>query len=173
MTLGDRIVIMRDGWIMQIGTPQDVFDHPANVFVAGFIGMPQMNFFNAELVKTADGYQVVCNGATVALSQEIQDGLKAKGYDSKKIILGCRPEHMVVKAAGADTMEATVDVSEMMGSEIHLHVTCGGVDTVIRVPSTELSKEQRGGLPIGAKINLALPDNLVHLFDPETEENLL
>jgi multiple sugar transport system ATP-binding protein len=173
MTLGDRIVIMRDGWIMQIGTPQDVFDHPANVFVAGFIGMPQMNFFNAELVKTGDGYQVVCNGATVALSQEIQDGLKAKGYDSKKIILGCRPEHMVVKAAGADTMEATVDVSEMMGSEIHLHVTCGGVDTVIRVPSTELSKEQRGGLPIGAKINLALPDNLVHLFDPETEENLL
>ncbi len=173
MTLGDRIVIMRDGWIMQIGTPQEVFDHPANVFVAGFIGMPQMNFFKARLEKVAGGYQVSCNGAVFALSDEIQSKLSAKGYETKEITLGCRPEHMVMKAAGPDTMEATVDVSEMMGSEIHLHVTCNGVDTVIRIPSTELSGDQRGGLPIGAKINISVPDNLVHLFDPETEENLL
>ena len=85
MTLGDRIVIMRDGWIMQIGTPQEVFDHPANVFVAGFIGMPQMNFFDAELVKTGNGYRVKCNGAEMALSQRIQDALAAKGYDRAAI----------------------------------------------------------------------------------------
>ena len=78
MTLGDRIVIMRDGWIMQIGTPQEVFDHPANVFVAGFIGMPQMNFFDAELVKTGDVYSLKCNGAEMALSQRIQDALKPR-----------------------------------------------------------------------------------------------
>ena len=173
MTLGDRIVIMRDGWIMQIGTPQEVFDHPANVFVAGFIGMPQMNFFKARLEKIPGGYQVRCNGAAFALSEEIQEKLAAKGYDSMDIILGCRPEHMLVKAEGPDTMEAIVDVSEMMGSEIHLHVTCNGVDTVIRVPSTQLSKEDRGGLPIGSKINISVPENLVHMFDPETEKNLL
>ena len=173
MTLGDRIVIMRDGWIMQIGTPQEVFDHPANVFVAGFIGMPQMNFFDAELVKAGTGYKVKCNGAEMELSQRLQDALAAKGYDSRKIILGCRPEHMIMKAAGADTMEATVDVSEMMGSEIHLHVSCHGKDVVARIPTTELEANQRGGLSFGTKINITFPADLVHLFDPETEENLL
>ena len=165
MTLGDRIVIMRDGWIMQIGTPQEVFDHPANVFVAGFIGMPQMNFFDAELVQTGNGYKVQCNGTEMALSQRIQDALAAKGYDSRKVILGCRPEHMIMKAAGSDTMEATVDVSEMMGSEIHLHVSCH--------PTTELEAHQRGGLSYGTKIHITFPADLVHVFDPETEENLL
>ena len=174
MTLGDRIVIMRDGWIMQIGTPQEVFDHPANVFVAGFIGMPQMNFFDAELVKIGDVYSLKCNGAEMALSQRIQDALKAKGCDSRKIILGCRPEHMVMKSAsGADTMEATVDVSEMMGSEIHLHVSCHDKDVVVRIPTTELDTSQRGGLQYGTKIAISFPADLVHLFDPETEENLL
>ena len=174
MTLGDRIVIMRDGWIMQIGTPQEVFDHPANVFVAGFIGMPQMNFFDAELVKTGDVYSLKCNGAEMALSQRIQDALKAKGCDSRKIILGCRPEHMAMKSAsGADTMEATVDVSEMMGSEIHLHVSCHDKDVVVRIPTTELDASQRGGLQYGTKIAISFPADLVHLFDPETEENLL
>ena len=173
MTLGDRIVIMKDGWIMQIGTPQEVFDHPANVFVAGFIGMPQMNFFDAELVKEGATYSVVCNGAKMALSARIQDGLAAKGYDSRKVILGCRPEHMVLKAAGADTMKATVDVSEMMGSEIHLHVSCHGKDVVLRIPTTELESDQRGGLEYGTEINISFPEDLVHLFDPETEANLL
>ena len=173
MTLGDRIVIMRDGWIMQIGTPQEVFDHPANIFVAGFIGMPQMNFFDAELVKTGSGYGIKCNGAEIALSQRIQDALAAKGYDSRKVILGCRPEHMIMKAAGSDTMEATVDVSEMMGSEIHLHVSCHGKDVVARIPTTELESHQRGGLQYGTKIDITFPADLVHLFDPESEENLL
>ena len=173
MTLGDRIVIMRDGWIMQIGTPQEVFDHPANIFVAGFIGMPQMNFFDAELVKSGSGYGIKCNGAEVALSQRIQDALAAKGYDSRKVILGCRPEHMIMKTAGSDTMEATVDVSEMMGSEIHLHVSCHGKDVVARIPTTELESHQRGGLQYGTKIDITFPADLVHLFDPESEENLL
>ncbi len=173
MTLGDRIVIMWEGWIMQIGTPQEVFDHPANRFVAGFIGMPQMNFFRARLQQVQGGYQVLCNGAVLTLSQEIQNQLGAKGYGSQEIVLGCRPEHMMMKDAGPDTMEATVDVSEMMGSEIHLHAVCNGVDTVIRIPSTQLSKEQRSGLPMGTMIHISVPDNLVHLFDPETEENLL
>ncbi|MDD6160079.1 MAG: sn-glycerol-3-phosphate ABC transporter ATP-binding protein UgpC [Oscillospiraceae bacterium] len=173
MTLGDRIVIMKDGWIMQIGTPQEVFDHPANIFVAGFIGMPQMNFFGAKLIKNGDAYCVECNGAKVALADDIQKKLAANGVEGKDIILGCRPEHMVIKEAGEDTMEATVDVSEMMGSEIHLHLSCGGKDVVVRVPTTELDADQRGGMSFGTKVNLAIPSDLVHLFDPETEKNLI
>ena len=123
MTLGDRIVIMRDGWIMQIGTPQEVFDHPANVFVAGFIGMPQMNFFDGVLQRSGSAYSLEVNGARVTLSERIQKALAAKDTPAGPVIAGCRPEHMSIRPAGEDTMKATVDVSEMMGSEIHLH-TC-------------------------------------------------
>ena len=80
---------------------------------------------------------------------------------------------MVLKAAGADTMKATVDVSEMMGSEIHLHVSCHGKDVVLRIPTTELESDQRGGMEYGTEINISFPEDLVHLFDPETEANLL
>ncbi len=174
MTLGDRIVIMRDGWIMQIGTPQEVFDHPANIFVAGFIGMPQMNFFSADLTKQGDAYTLTCNGATVTLSERISSALAAKGVTSRKVTAGCRPEHLVMKQTPADdVMEASVDVSEMMGSEIHLHVSCYGQDVVVRIPTTELEAHQRGGLSYGTKIHIGFPSDLVHLFDPETEENLL
>ena len=80
---------------------------------------------------------------------------------------------MIMKTAGSDTMEATVDVSEMMGSEIHLHVSCHGKDVVARIPTTELESHQRGGLQYGTKIDITFPADLVHLFDPESEENLL
>ncbi|MDO4960724.1 MAG: sn-glycerol-3-phosphate ABC transporter ATP-binding protein UgpC [Eubacteriales bacterium] len=173
MTLGDRIVIMRDGYIMQIGTPQEVFEHPANIFVAGFIGMPQMNFFDAELVKDGDDYNLMVNGAYIKLSTRIREALKAKNAPAGKVIAGCRPEHIVMKEAGPDTMKASVDVSEMMGSEIHLHLSCNEKDIVVRIPTTELPHEQRGGLPYGMEINLSFPEDLIHLFDPETEENLI
>lgn len=88
MTLGDRIVIMKDGVIQQIGTPQEVFDHPYNLFVAGFIGMPQMNFFDAELVEKDGAYSVKVGGIEVALSAEKQERLKAKQVKSQEITLG-------------------------------------------------------------------------------------
>ena len=173
MTLGDRIVIMKDGWIMQIGTPQEVFDHPANVFVAGFIGMPQMNFFDGELKRDGNAYSLEVNGAQVTLSERIQKALADKDTSAGKVIAGCRPEHMRIKEAGPDTMKASVDVSEMMGSEIHLHVTCHEKDVVVRVSATELDAEHRGGFEYGAELNLGLPADLIHLFDPQTEKNLL
>ncbi len=173
MTLGDRIVIMKDGWIMQIGTPQEVFEHPANIFVAGFIGMPQMNFFDGQLVRNGSAYHLEVNGATIPLSERIQKGLAEKDYASRPVTVGCRPEHIVMKPAGKETMSATVDVSEMMGSEIHLHLSCSGKDIVVRIDTTELAYEQRGGLAYGTVINLTFPGDLVHLFDPETEQNLL
>ena len=179
MTLGDRIVIMRDGFIQQIGTPQQVFDHPHNVFVAGFIGMPQMNFFDAELVKTGEEYQVRVAGATMALAETVQKKLAAAGVGSQEITLGIRPEHVsFAETAGDHTISAKVDVSEMMGSEIHLHVTAQekeGVekDVVLRVPTTDLPEQFRGGIPYGTPVNFTFPGELVHLFDKETELNLV
>ena len=173
MTLGDRIVIMRDGWIMQIGTPQEVFDHPANIFVAGFIGMPQMNFFDGELIRDGSAYALAVNGAKIALSERMQKALAEKDTPAGNVIVGCRPEHLILKAPGPDTMQASVDVSEMMGSEIHLHLSCFGKDVVVRVPTTELDASQRGGLAYGTEVSLTFPEELIHLFNPETEENLL
>ncbi len=173
MTLGDRIVIMRDGWIMQIGTPQEVFDHPANIFVAGFIGMPQMNFFDGELIRDGSAYALAVSGAKIALSERMQKALAEKDTPAGNVIVGCRPEHLILKAPGPDTMQASVDVSEMMGSEIHLHLSCFGKDVVVRVPTTELDASQRGGLAYGTEVSLTFPEELIHLFNPETEENLL
>ena len=179
MTLGDRIVIMKDGYIQQIGTPQEVFDAPVNVFVAGFIGMPQMNFFNAKLAKGGNGYQIKVAGATMDLPEKMQKKLSAKNIPAKDIILGIRPEHVsFAQNTGAHTVSAKVDVSEMMGSEIHLHVTAkedngAEKDVVLRVATTDLPDSFRGGIPYGTTIHFTFPGELVHMFDKESERNLL
>ena len=126
MTLGDRIVIMKDGVIQQIGTPQEVFDHPTNLFVAGFIGTPQMNFFDAELVKEDGRYAVVLENARVELSEAKQANLARKQVQPGPITLGVRPEHISLAGDASQAVRGTVDVAEMMGSAVHLHVdACG------------------------------------------------
>ena len=128
MTLGDRIVIMKDGFIQQIGTPQEVFNHPYNLFVATFIGTPQMNMFeNAKLIKVDGKYAVQLDNQTVVLSDEKQAKLAANNVAEQDIVLGVRPEHIELTAGG---IEGKVDVSEMMGSTVHLHVTSMGRDVV-------------------------------------------
>ena len=175
MTLGDRIVIMKDGYIQQIGTPQEVFDHPANIFVAGFIGMPQMNFFNGQLLAEDGKYTVKVMDAVMEISPEIQAQLKAGNVPSgKAVTLGIRPEHVsFVPEAGPHCLTGSVDVSEMMWSEIHLHVNAGGCDVVLRVPTTELASEHKSGFAYGDQVHFTFRSDLIHLFDPETEENLL
>ncbi len=174
MTLGDRIVIMKDGYIQQIGTPQEVFDHPANVFVAGFIGMPQMNFFDAKLVAEGDKYLIQCHGAEMEVTAEIAAKLKANNVGSKDVVLGIRPVHITFAPQSAkNTIKGTVDVSEMMGSEVHLHVNADGKDVVLVVPTTDLAADQRGGIPYGAEVHFTFRPELIHLYDPETEKNLL
>ena len=115
MTLGDRIVIMKDGYIQQIGTPQQVFDHPANIFVAGFIGTPQMNFFQAKLEKTGDGYRILCMGAAIPVPADMAGKLAAKGQESAEVILGVRPEHISLQANPEEAITCTVEVSELSG----------------------------------------------------------
>ena len=174
MTLGDRIVIMKDGFIQQIGTPQEVFDQPANLFVAGFIGSPQMNFFDGELEKKDGKYQLKVGEATVVLGGKAQELLVGKGVGERKVTVGIRPEHIAFAAApGSDTVSSKVDVSEMMGSEVYLHVNAVGRDVVLRIPTTDLPAEHRAGIPYGTEINFAFRPDLIHLFDPETEKNLM
>ena len=174
MTLGDRIVIMKDGFIQQIGTPQQVFDHPANLFVAGFIGVPQMNFFDAQLVVRDNRYKVQLLDAEMELNEPMQQRLRAANVSEQPVTLGIRPEHITYGApAGQHSFEGTVDVSEMMGSEIHLHINAGGRDVVLRVPTAELADEERNSMCYGAKVRFAFRSDLIHLFDRETGMNLL
>ena len=168
MTLGDRIVIMRDGYIQQIGTPQEVFNHPANLFVAGFIGTPQMNFFeNCQLTKTADGYTLTVMGKTVSLTPEQSAKLANAGVESRSVIVGVRPVHITL---GENGIGAEVDVSELMGSELHLHLTADGQDIVAVIPTANIDS---GAYARHTAVQFGFDAKLVHLFDPETEENLL
>lgn len=167
MTLGDRIVIMKDGVVQQIGTPQEVFDHPVNIFVAGFIGMPQMNFFDAELIENAGKYQVEVDGVRVELSEEKEKNLAAKGVKSQKVTLGIRPEHISLSEPGAQAVTGKIDVAEMMGSAIHLHVTAAGKDTIIIVQTMDLNGRTLSDLAIGEKVSFKFRGSEVHVFDED------
>ena len=172
MTLGDRIVIMKDGFIQQIGTPQEVFDHPANLFVAGFIGSPQMNFFDGELEKKDGKYQLKVGEATVVLGGKAQELLVGKGVGERKVTVGIRPEHIAFAAApGSDTVSSKVDVSEMMGSEVHLHANTQGRDVIIIVPTMDISGSHKETFSYGAKINFTFGGNVCHIFGAD-ENNL-
>ena len=172
MTLGDRIVIMRDGFIQQIGTPQEVFNHPSNLFVAGFIGTPQMNFFDAELKKTGDKYSVVLYGAEFAISEEKQASLKAHGAAAGPVVLGVRPEHIMLSDNAARSVKATVDVSEMMGSSIHLHVNANGKDVVLVIATVDLPEDHKFGYRYGEEVSFTFSENVVHVFDKESGKAL-
>ena len=171
MTLGDRIVIMKDGVVQQIGTPQEVFDQPANLFVAGFIGMPQMNFYEGKLVKVAGGYAVNVEGATIELSAEKSARLAARGAAEQNVTVGVRPEHISLKGEPSQMIHGTVDVSELMGSSVHLHISACGKDGVIIVPTLEI--EGQDAYRMGSGINFTFSGNTVHVFAKTDEgENL-
>ena len=175
MTLGDRIVIMRDGYIEQVGTPQQVFDTPVNLFVAGFIGSPQMNFLQAELEKAGNGYCVNILGVRIPLNDDQNEALIRKKAGSQKIILGVRPEHTTVLFSQTENaIPCKIDVNEMMGSELHLHLSSEHDDKIIvRLPTMDLTPEQRASLAYGNRMYITFPAKAMHLFDPETEKSLI
>ncbi|MBQ3237380.1 MAG: ABC transporter ATP-binding protein [Oscillospiraceae bacterium] len=156
MTLGDRMVIMKDGIVQQIGTPQEVFNHPANIFVAGFIGTPQMNFFPARLIRRGDEYSVLLCGSIIPLSPKTSAALKEKNSPDRDITLGIRPEHIGLAEKG---VSGKVELCEMMGSSHHIHATVGTEEAVMVLPS---SKDH--GLSSGDKIFLDFDGEKVHLF---------
>ena len=170
MTLGDRIVIMKDGFIQQIGTPQEVFNHPYNLFVATFIGTPQMNLFeNAELVKENGKYAVKLEGLTVELSEAKQAALTKNNVAPQPVVLGVRPEHIELSSTGID---AKVDVSEMMGSSVHLHVTAMGRDVVLVVSTMNMTPAEVASLTTGAAVKFDFAGHVCHVFSKETGFNL-
>ena len=174
MTLGDRIVIMKDGFIQQIGTPQEVFNAPRNLFVAGFIGTPQMNFFDAELCILDNKYSVCVEDINIMLPEDTQRTLKDKNQMPCDIILGVRPQDMRIEPKEIEnSIYAKVDVSEMMGNEVYIHVTVGGRDAVICVPTTELFDTYTFEQGKENFIYFSFPNTRVHLFDKKTEESLL
>ena len=170
MTLGDRIVIMKDGFVQQVGTPQEVFNHPHNLFVAGFIGTPQMNFFNdAQLVKENGKYAVKLADLTVELSEEKQARLSANNVEPQNVVLGVRPEHIELAPTG---IAGKVDVSEMMGSSVHLHVSALDQDVVMVVSTMNMTGAEVAALSNGSSVNFTFAGHVCHVFNKETGVNL-
>ncbi len=195
MTLGDRIVIMKDGFIMQVGTPEEVFDRPGNLFVAEFIGAPKMNTFMARLVKDGSNYHVECFGQKMPVDGPKGKELFDKGVQSQTIVLGVRPEHMTFSEKPQEGfIPCTVEVNEMMGSEIYLHVLSpevkeGEYDTltkeearqkeffdetqllpggqkelIVRVQTVNLTEAQRASLVPGKEVYLGIKPKVMHFF---------
>ena len=167
--MGTRIVVMKDGFIQQVDTPQTLYDDPCNVFVAGFIGSPQMNFCEAKVVK--NGNDGVCvefgEGKQIKLSAERAAKVVEDGYVGKVVTLGIRPEDLyddadsLEKYAG-NIVEASVDVTEMMGAETFLFLTIDGINMTARVKPTTTARR-------GDVIKVAFDPEKIHLFDKETE----
>ena len=166
MTLGDRIVIMKDGYIQQIGTPQEVFNHPANLFVASFIGTPVMNFFDAKLIREGESYSVELDGWRVPLSEAKRRRLLEKDVQGGPVTLGVRPEHMLLWQEGG--IEARVDVREMMGSSVHLHVTAAGKEAIIVVQLYDAEDSYDSG----DTVRFRFAGSSAHVFDRESGRNL-
>ena len=175
MTLGDRIVVMKDGYIQQVGTPEEVFDMPYNLFVAEFIGAPKMNVFETKLTLEDDKYYVHPFGCKLEVDGEKGVALHEREVLSQTIKLGVRPEHMILSSSqDKDAFECTVLVNEMMGSELHLHLTTkDNTKLILRVPTLSLSNEQRKSLSYGSTIYVSFEGRAMHFFGLNNDKNLL
>lgn len=164
MTMASRIVVMKDGYIQQVGEPKEIYDYPNNIFVGGFIGTPPMNFINGKF--TPEG-KFICEDFELELPKPHVDLLKSKGYEDKEVVLGIRPEHITDKpieleANAKSTFTFDVDVAELLGSETIIYTNINDQKLVAKV-------DARADLKIGSKVELALKLNHCHYFDPETE----
>ncbi|MCD7755837.1 MAG: sn-glycerol-3-phosphate ABC transporter ATP-binding protein UgpC [Firmicutes bacterium] len=174
MTLGDRIVIMKDGYIQQVGTPTEVFETPQNLFVAEFIGAPKMNIMKTDLIKENGKYYVTPFGTKIEVDGEKGALLAQKGIAPQELTLGVRPEHIILTKSGENAIPCTLEVNEMMGSELHLHVyTEDGTRIVLRVPTLELSAEERASLVSGKELHISFEGKVMHFFDKDSDQNLL
>ncbi len=167
MTLADRIVIMKDGYVNQIGTPQDLFSKPVNLFVAGFIGMPVMNFFDGcQLVLDGGKYYAAIRGVKFELSDFQQKALKQNGQKPCDIVAGIRPQHITV---GEGELSAKIEVSEMMGSEYNIHARSSDDEVVMVIPTVDLQTD----VSMGANVKFTTKPELIQLFDKATGNNLI
>ncbi len=171
MTMGTRIVVMKDGIIQQVDTPSNLYTDPVNMFVAGFIGSPQMNFVDAVLTQKDDGLYLVFDKEQVKLPEGKASKPELKAYIGKEVVLGIRPEDIhddeaFIASKSDATVTAEVEVTEMMGSETYLYLKIAGVQFTARV-------NQRSTASAGDTIKVAFEMNKAHLFDKETELAIL
>lgn len=169
MTLGTRIVVMKDGVIQQIDTPQKLYDKPVNQFVAGFIGAPQMNFIDGTVEKSGSDVILSFAGSRAVLPQNTGKKLEELSYIGKEVTIGIRPEDIKEEedAKGADgVFEAVVRVYEMMGAEVYLYFDLNHADCTARVnPRTTVRP--------GDTVRLFMDMNRIHIFDKETEQAVI
>ncbi|WP_276511290.1 ABC transporter ATP-binding protein [Tardiphaga robiniae] len=164
MTLGDRIVVMKDGAIQQVGTPLEVYRHPVNTFVAGFIGAPAMNFFDLALRSQGDDVVVEAPGCHFRVAASALDALSS--WRDKTVRVGIRPEAMALATSQRHSLEADVEVIEQLGSELVIEARASvGQVTIARIDPGAL-------LSVGERIRLSVPPEALHFFDPQTGSRL-
>lgn len=167
MTMADRIVVMKDGIINQVDTPEQLYRHPCNMFVAGFIGTPQMNFIDAVITAKKDGLYAEFDNYSVKLPERMQSNDDLKKYVGQSVVYGVRPEsfhtekrYMLEDKSNVISLHA--EIAEMMGSEIYIYSNINNKKIIAKVPSNAAIKS-------GMDINLFLNTNAVHIFNKETQ----
>jgi multiple sugar transport system ATP-binding protein len=165
MTMGDRIVVMKDGLIQQVGAPLELYNSPTNIFVAGFIGSPAMNFFEAELVRSGDLLSLQTDSFRIDLSPK--KAALTEGYSEKKVIVGIRPEDLLEarEHVTGKTIQTTVEVVEPIGSEIYVNVSAG------EVPLTA-SVDRKARVKPHQEFVVEPSLDYLHLFDIRNENTL-
>ena len=180
MTMGDRIVVMKDGFVQQIDTPQNLYERPVNKFVAGFLGSPQMNFIDAVLKEEYGQYVVEFGSRDTRMSSAVRYQIaipeskvtpELANYVGKEVTLGIRPEsvhdeEMYLSNATTGIIDCYVEITEMMGAETYLYLTCEGIPLTARVSPRSTAKPQD-------EIKVAIDPNKIHLFDKETERTII
>ena len=170
LTLGTRIVVMKDGVMQQVATPIDLYTKPCNLFVAGFIGSPQMNFIDAVAIQEGEDVKLAFGSYAIKLPEQKAARLVEGGYIGKEVVLGIRPEDIkdeeIFVNGGADNvLDATVKVYEMLGAEVFLYFTVEGFDITVRVNPRTTARP-------GDTIKIALDPAKIHVFDKETERTI-
>ena len=170
MTLGTRIVVMKDGIVQQVDTPANLYERPQNLFVAGFIGSPQMNFIDCKVVKNGNGVDLVFKQNKISLPEAKAKKLVDGGYVGKEVVMGVRPQdihdsQIFIESSPKSIVKADVNVTEMLGSETFLYVVVDGYDMTARVDARSKAKP-------GDKVELAIDLNRIHVFCKETEKTI-
>ena len=168
MTMADRIVVMKDGIVQQIATPQEIYDAPNNMFVAGFIGAPQMNFIDVKLIEENGEIFAKNDYLNIKLNKGECGALIEKNYIGKEVVLGIRPEDIHIEDIFVDNsldsaFEATVEIGELMGAEIYAYLKSGDDSIIARF-------DGRYRVNMGDKLKLAMDKHRIHIFDKETQE---
>ena len=175
MTMASRIVVMRDGVIQQVDTPQNLYDSPCNLFVAGFIGTPQMNFFTGKLLKKENDLYAMLGTTEIKIPAEKANNPDLKEYIGQEVIFGVRPEAihdepMFLQSLAETTMNVDVDVTELMGAETYLYLAFEGMEDATNNKNVIARVSSRSTAKPGDKITVAIDASRIHIFDKDTEK---